>query len=245
MTTRDKSILTGLYLSKYDKIGLEELGFNSFQEAFNILGYSLQSKPSSIKNYRDEFDPLFPNNRKGWHKRTIREYCKKIYNEFNTLTFDTFSDLIKSFLIDNYDLEKFIKTVNKKDYSETVSKRLLTGKAAEEYFKLEYKKLNVFASFDILDTTQMACGFDYKLSSESDFYCIEVKGINELKGNIQMTEKEFYVAKELRNRYCLFIVKNFKEKPIHECVFDPLNSRLEFKEIKREIIQTAYNSSIW
>ena len=94
MNIRDKSILTGLYLSKYDNKGLSELGFSTFQEAFNILGYSLQSKPSSIKNYRDEFDPIFPNKRKGWHKRPIREYCEKIYNEFETLDFNDFSDLI-------------------------------------------------------------------------------------------------------------------------------------------------------
>jgi hypothetical protein len=61
MDNRDKSIVTGLYLSKFDKDGLRELGFNTFQEAFNILGFSLESNPSSIKNYRDEFDPLFPN----------------------------------------------------------------------------------------------------------------------------------------------------------------------------------------
>src|SRR5690554_2265762 len=114
MNARDKSILTGLYLSKYNEKGLSELGFNTFQEAFNILGYSLQNKPSSIKNYRDEFDPLYPNKRKGWHKRTIREYCKEIYNEFNNLNFDDFSDLIKTFLIQNYALEKSIREINKK-----------------------------------------------------------------------------------------------------------------------------------
>jgi len=71
MNNRAKSILTGLYLSKYSQEGLKELGFKSFQEAFNVLGFSLSSKPASLKNYRDEFDPLFPNNRKGWHKRNI------------------------------------------------------------------------------------------------------------------------------------------------------------------------------
>lgn len=244
MTTRDKSILTGLYLSKFNEIGLKELDLNSFQQAFNILGYSLGVKPATIKNYRDEFDPLFPNNRKGWHKRAIREYCKKIYDEFNDLSFDDFSDLIKSFLIQSYELEKFIRKIEKKDYSQSIAKRLLTGKAAEEYFKLTYKKIDIFASFNLSDTTQMACGFDYKLSLQSDFYCVEVKGLNELKGGIQLTQKEFDIARKLKSKYCLFIVKNFKEKPLHEFVFDPLNSRLEFKEIKRDVVQTTYNTSI-
>ena len=38
MSTREKLILSGLYLSKYDAAGLMKLGFDSFQEAFNVIG---------------------------------------------------------------------------------------------------------------------------------------------------------------------------------------------------------------
>lgn len=244
MTTREKSIITGLFLSKYGRGGLNALGFLTFQEAFNVLGFSLGSKPSSIKNYRDEFDPLFSNNRKGWHKRPMREYCKMIYNHYNSYEFDRFLGLVKSFFVENYEITKFIEAIDKKDYSESVSKRLVTGKAAEEYFKIKYKKIELFKSCELLDTTQMACGFDYKLSLESDYYCIEVKGLNALSGSIQLTEKEYFIAQKLKSKYCLFIVKNFKEKPFHQIVFDPLNSNLVFKENKIEIIQTTYNAKI-
>jgi len=244
MDIRTKSILTGLYLSKYSEIALKELGFNSFQQAFNVLGFSLKTKPASIKNYRDEFDPLYPNQRKGWHKREIREYCKVFYEEYENIDFVIFSELIKSFFIENYEIEKFITKIEKKDYSESIAKRLLTGRAAEEYFKLEYNKIDVFNSFELSDTTQMACGFDYKLSLNSNFYCVEVKGLNDLKGGIQLTEKEFNVAKSMKTNYCLFIVKNFKDVPVHDYIFDPLNSRLAFKEIKKEIIQTTYTSLV-
>ena len=74
---RDKSILIGLYISKFDEHALYALGFEGMKQAFNTLGYSIGAKPASIKNYRDEFDPYFPNPRKGWHKRQIREYCKE------------------------------------------------------------------------------------------------------------------------------------------------------------------------
>lgn len=52
--TREKVILSGLYLSKYDSLALKKLGFETFVEAFNVIGYALGSKPASIKNYRDE-----------------------------------------------------------------------------------------------------------------------------------------------------------------------------------------------
>jgi hypothetical protein len=38
---REKPVLTGLYLSKYDAAGLKKLGFESFVEAFNVIGYAL------------------------------------------------------------------------------------------------------------------------------------------------------------------------------------------------------------
>jgi hypothetical protein len=78
---REQLILAGLYLSKYDSLGLKKLGFDSFAEAFNAIGYAMGARPASIKNYRDEFDPLFPNRRKGWHKRPVRDYCQKVFEK--------------------------------------------------------------------------------------------------------------------------------------------------------------------
>ncbi|MHB8156608.1 MAG: protein NO VEIN domain-containing protein [Desulfocucumaceae bacterium] len=241
---RDKSILVGLYLSKFDEEALRALGFRGFNEAFNTLGYSIGSKPASIKNYRDEFDPLFPNPRKGWHKRPIRDYCKIFYDDFSKLNIGSFTELIKGFVFDNYDIEKLTEKVEKKDMSETVAKRLITGKAAEEYFKINYKLVPTFLNYEIKDTTNLACGFDYKLSLEENYYCVEVKGLNANSGGIALTEKEFYVANNLKKNYCLFVVKNFIEKPNHQYFFDPLNSNLTFKRVERKVTQINYSTAI-
>ena len=80
-SAREKAIISGLYLSKFDKEGLHHLGFDSFTEAFNVIGLALNVKPASIKNYRDEFDPKFPNERRGWHKRAMRPYVKDVYDK--------------------------------------------------------------------------------------------------------------------------------------------------------------------
>ena len=196
--------------------------------AFNVLGYSLGSSPASIKNYRDEFDRLFPDNpRKGW-QRPLKKRSEKIFNDFYPLDFDSFTYLIKSFLIPHYEEEKTVLSVIKPDINESVSKRLITGKAAEEYFKLAYPSITEFKNYDLKDTTNFACGFDFKLSFNANFYCVEVKGINANSGNIMLTEKEYFAANELRMQYCLFVVKNFAEKPYHQFFFDPLNSGLSF-----------------
>jgi len=243
-SNRDKAILIGLYLSKFDDEGLKEFGFSGIIEAFNILGYSIGVKPASIKNYRDEFDPYFPNKRKGWHKRTLRDYCKKFFDDFSSLNFYDFTELIKSFVIQNYEIEKFVEKIEKKDKSESVAKRLLTGKSAEEYFKINYLTINHFVNYELSDTTNLACGFDFKLSQQTNFYCVEVKGLNSNSGSIMMTEKEFFVANELKQQYCLFVVMNFAEKPYHEYFFDPLNSRLSFKKIERQVTQINYSTAI-
>ena len=136
ISTREKLILAGLYLSKYDAAGLKRLGFEGFVEAFNVVGYALGSRPASVKNYRDEFDPLFSNRRKGWHKRPRREYCLKVFEEYKDLDLATFTGLIKSFV--GYDENVLSESGGKDAKGESGSffaKRLITGLAAEQYFE--------------------------------------------------------------------------------------------------------------
>ncbi|MBO7080690.1 MAG: hypothetical protein J6V99_01435 [Neisseriaceae bacterium] len=137
MKNRDKLILCGLFLSKFDKLAYQTLGFSSFLEAYNVLGYALSGKPINIKNYRDEFDPYFDNHRKGRHKREMREYCRIIYNQYKDLNLESFSQLISSFLISNYELR--IKINSFLELDNEPLKRLATGKAAENYFIEHYK----------------------------------------------------------------------------------------------------------
>lgn len=244
LSLREKSIIIGLYLSKFDFEGLQKIGFQSFNEAFNTLGYALGAKPASIKNYRDEFDPLFPNNRKGWHKRPMREYCREIYEKYNSYKLESFSTLIKTILFDSYDIEDFLEKNLKEETSESIAKRLITGKAAEEYFKKEYAGIEMFRGYDLRDTTNMACGFDFKLSSKNNFFCIEVKGLQASKGGILVTEKEYSVAEKMKEKYCIFLVKNFSEKPEHTLFFDPISSSLSFKKQERSIIQVSYTALV-
>jgi len=242
LTKTDKTTLVGLYIAKFDKQALETLGFSGMWQAFNVIGYSLGSSPASIKNYRDEFDRLFPDNpRKGW-QRPLKTRSEKIFNDFHALDFSSFTDLINSFLIPHYEEEKDIASITKPDRSESIAKRLITGRAAEEYFKINYPSITEFQNYDLKDTTNFACGFDFKLSSDNKFFCVEVKGLNTNTGNIMLTEKEYFIAEELRMQYCLFVVKNFAEKPYHIFFFDPLNCGLIFQRNERVVTQINYST---
>jgi hypothetical protein len=162
--TREKLILAGLYLSKYDSAGLRQLGFESFVEAFNVIGYALGARPASIKNYRDEFDPLFPNRRKGWHKRPTREYCLKVYQEYKSLDLEAFSGLVKSFVGYDENLGSEVRPKDDEKAGEShFAKRLITGLAAEQYFEAVQPRLAEFKDCTVENTTRLGCGFDFRL----------------------------------------------------------------------------------
>ena len=191
LSQREKPILAGLYLSKFDSDGLRNLGFESFVEAFNVIGSALGIRPASIKNYRDEFDPLFPNGRKGWHKRPTRAYCKAVYDTFHSLNLEDFTNLLKRIIYKDHDLGTLMEEVAKKQGDDrSFAKRLITGQAAEQYFRSKYREIGIFNNFDLEDTTQLGCGFDSKLFSPSVYYGVEVKGLSEPAGSIALTNKE-------------------------------------------------------
>ncbi|MHB1674702.1 MAG: protein NO VEIN domain-containing protein [Acidobacteriaceae bacterium] len=248
MATRQKLILSGLYLSKYDSAGLKNLGFENFAEAFNVIGYGLGSRPASIKNYRDEFDPLFPNERKGWHKRPIRDYCRAIFEEYKGLDLESFTGLVKSFFGYDGNVESEIVPTEKEDEgASSFAQRLITGLAAEQYFESIHAELPEFKGYLMENTTRFGCGYDFRLRTEpkhKDFLVVEVKGLKEQTGSLSMTPKEYDVASALRERFYLFVVRNFRESPSHSIFRDPLSSELHFRKTERVTIQVSWLTTV-
>lgn len=248
MSTREKLILSGLYLSKYDAAGLVRLGFDSFQEAFNVIGFALGSKPASIKNYRDEFDPLFPNQRMGWHKRKTRDYCLAVFEQYKGLDFETFTGLVRSFFGYDENLESAtVSPAQQADGESSFAQRLITGLAAEHYFESIHKELPEFSGHFLENTTRFGCGYDFRLRTEpddKDFLAVEVKGFKELRGSLAMTPKEYDVASTLRDRFFLFVVRNFRESPSHEIFRNPLAAGLQFKKIERVTVQVSWLTTV-
>jgi Domain of unknown function (DUF3883) len=244
MTTREKLILAGLYFAKYDSIGLEELGFESFGEAFNVIGYALASKPAAVKNYRDEFDPLFPNPRKGWHKRQTRKYCLDVLERYNSFDFQYFTGLVKSFF--GYDPATLEETAKADDPASSFAQRLITGLAAERYFESIQADLPEFTGYLREDTTRFGCGYDYRLQVNNglDFLAVEVKGLHRMTGTLSLTPKEYEVAAVLKERFFLFVVKNFRESPCHQIFQNPLSENLRFRRTERITVQVSWLTTI-
>lgn len=234
-------------MSKFDTAGLGLLGFDSFTEAFNVIGYALAGKPASIKNYRDEFDPLFPNPRFGWRKRPTREYCLKVMMEYGNLDLETFGTLVKSF-VNFSDLESPAEENNDgdSDLESAFARRLITGLAAEKYFETVLPSISQFHNYNLEDTTRLGCGYDFRLRNQTsdEFLAVEVKGLRDKSGGISLTPKEYRVAASLTDRFYLFVVKNFRESPFHEIYKNPISSPLVFERKERVVIQISWQTTI-
>jgi len=228
----------------FGRAGLNRLGFRSFAEAYNVVGYALGGRPSSIKNYRDEFDPLFPNERKGWHKRALREHCKVVLERYRAYGIDELAALIKSFA--GFDESIWSGVVPKgepeRPDSEAFARRLITGLAAERYFEAAYPAIREFNGFQLENTTHFGCNYDFKLTRDDtkNFLAVEVKGIRESVGSKLLTPKEYEAAVKPGDRFYLFVVKNFQKNPFHEMYVDPTRHGLQFTRNERTLLQISW-----
>jgi len=240
--SRETAILCGLFLSKYDKKALEFLGFNSFAEAYNVLGHTIGTKPASIKNYRDELDPYFPNPRQGWHKRELRPHCSQILSKYKALGFIELTGLISKFF--NTPTDERISEDS--CHSHTFAQRLITGKAAEQYFVNNFSQEKEFFTKKLIDVTHTGCGYDFRLeeSGSDNFFAVEVKGLRSERGNIMLTQKEHRIAGKLKENYFLYLVKNFDEKPQSILWNNPLQANIQFKKREQQITQISWNAQI-
>ncbi len=240
-----KAMLIGMYLSKYDKRALDILGFESFTEAFNVIGLAINAKPLSIRNYRDEFDPVFPNERKGWHKRPMFRTRKEMLDKYTDLDLSAFTEIIKQVIYKNPDIDLIKDKIGEQEKQNTFAKRLLTGQAAEQYFKDNYKSVDYFSSGTLEDTTKQGCGFDFKLNFGGKFFAVEVKGLEKNRGGIGLTDKEYRTATYLRENYFIFLVKNFIETPNHSIFRNPIfANKLDFSKQEKIIKQITWNTVI-
>ena len=244
---REKLILSGLYLSKFDALGIKRLGFGSFVEALNVIGYALGAKPASVKNYRDEFDPLFPNPRQGWHKRPTRQYCMDVFKKYQGLDIESFTGLLRSFIGDQGEPTDALEMVEPlTDTASHFAKRLTTGLAAEHYFESMQPQLSEFKHYSIENTTRWGCGYDFRLSRDgtTDFLAVEVKGLTDRSGSLLLTPKEHEAAVSLADRFVLFVVRNFRESPFHDIYRNPLSGAIQFTRKERVVVQVAWTATV-
>lgn len=235
MINNDQSIIVSYYLSRFNDEAVNNLGYKTWKDAFDDLSDKLQINKHTIKNWRDEFDP-FHGHRAGWHQRQPRKTISNIISQFEQLEeFDIRQIAVEIINGNKIDLPEIDNSENEVITNPIFILRGPTGKKAEQFF-IEYHRINNYPiAGELIDTTDLGCGYDFEIKSEFNEHFIEVKGLANKAGGILFTNKEWETAKKEGVKYTVCIVSDISNSPEVSFINDPF-SKLN---PRKQIIQTV------
>lgn len=208
------------YLSRFNNEALTNLKYTTWNNAFEDIGKKLLVKPHSVKNWRDEFDPLF-GHRAGWHQRPMSPSRVKVaqaledLNEFQIrgIVNDILTGKIKEEPEETEQLLSIVTGDTKEKKSRKFILRAPTGKSAENYFIQYYNKTFIPKKGALIDCRDLGCGYDFKIVSNNSETYVEVKGLADISGGVLFTDKEWQAARDKGKDFFLCIVKNINQDP--------------------------------
>ena len=240
---KDKTLygmVAGYYLSRFDTRAYERLELGSIGNTHIALGEKLGVAANSIKNYRDEFDPIHKNSRQGWHGRPMRASCVKVARALDSLSEEAVYDMLAEMIASGADSSSEIADLSAALASDTpisattwTPQRGLTGLAAESAFAEFHASTGLPRPGKLVDCRHLQCGYDYRIecTNNTPDTFIEVKGLAEKIGGITLTPKEWRIARELREDYFLAIVHTANSTPDVTIIPDPASRLSPLKTI--------------
>ena len=93
-------MICGYFLSRFDRRAYERLGYPNQQAAHDALGAALDVPSESIKNWRDEFDPVHDNPRRGWHRREMNPSRRRTIEALGDRSEDELYGLVMAVMAD-------------------------------------------------------------------------------------------------------------------------------------------------
>lgn len=240
------TLYVSYYLSRFNNQALANLGYRTWNIAFNDIGERLQVKSHSVKNWRDEFDPLFEY-RAGWYQRPMTPSRVKVAQALENLNEVQIREIVKDILsgkIKNEpDEEKLLLNIvsdDKGQVNRNFISRAPTGHAAEEFFIRHHAETNSPISGDLIDCRDFGCGYDFKIVSGDTETYVEVKGLADISGGILFTDKEWRTANEKEENYILCLIKNIQNSPSAHFIINPARQLTPKKNIYTTI-QISWN----
>ena len=244
-----KALLVAFYLSKYDEIAYQKLEFGNKTETHELIGEILSVKPNTVKNMRDQFDSVHFNSRVGWTQRELNPSRINILNSYSKLEEVSLREIVKKILgkeILETNLQHLLESIGDDSISEKSSpnftSRAKTGYAAESFFSKHWQQLFPEA-VSMHDRTKDGCGYDFEVKlSDGTLRYIEVKGMRDSTGGILLTDKEWSVAREHKEKYMIIIIQNLISVPVIKTVINPAKYMKPKMSVQR-IIQANWTVS--
>jgi hypothetical protein len=217
---RKLGLFVSYYLSRFDEQAYKNLGFGNQLETHNKIGEILYVNPHTVKNWRDEFDPIF-GHRVGWHQRPLSPSRVKVVNALEDLdelqVRGIVKDILSGKLTDDPDEEEqLLSIVSNHTKNKVTSKFIIrapTGRAAEEFFIKHYSENKFPIDGKLIDCRDLGVGYDFRIEKNDKKIFVEVKGISDFFGGVLFTNKEWLIAQNEGSNYFLCIISNLNEKP--------------------------------
>lgn len=239
-----EAIVIGYAMSRLDREYLAARHFSTWERAYDEAAQALSTSPRSFDNLRDEFDPVHPNPRRGWHQRPLRMSRQRVLDELKDVSDDALLELVARILKrdENTIVEAIDSLAVSNRVAYNVAERLLTGRLAEEYFLANSVPIIQVAPSEVLDMRQKACGYDFSVRHKPE-WAIEIKGLKTSKGGIQFTDREWTEAKNRQEDYWLIVIGNLSTQPVPRIVRDP-HATLPAESKYRQSITIEWHSYI-
>jgi len=216
------ALLVGYAMSRLDDDYLKARGFKNWKTAFAEAGELLDVQPASIKNLRDEFDPVHGNARRGWADRPMRPNRQRVMGELCDVSDAALLEMVGRILAHDREVaqEVVAPLSNPVLRIHNVAERLRTGRLAEDFFLANSESIANVKRLQVLDHRAMARGYDFTIRDREDV-AIEVKGMKKKRGGIMFTDREWSEAKTRRADFWLVLVGNIEANPVARLIPDP------------------------
>ena len=222
------ALIIAFYISKYDREGLKNLGYVNFNEAYRDIEKKIGVKATSVKNRRDEFDPIHDNERVGWYQRPMSPSRVRIVEQFSGMSEPALRGIVLDIINKQGDIFDTLPEVIKR-FSEqqpkTKGKFILrgpTGRKAEELFFKEFNSGKTSFQGQLQDCRDLGVGYDFRTDKDGGGYCyIEVKGLDGYTGGVLFTDKEWQTACEKGDDYHLIVVSGIARNPVFSYYSNP------------------------
>ena len=242
---RVAALIVCYFLSRFDAEARKSLGYATWNDAYASIGKALKVNPTSIKNMRDEFDPIHQNNRKGWHQRPLRPSRVDVVEKFGELAQTEMLEIVKGILWEKAfegegELGDIVVQIGsgeeKKPRNSAYVNRSGTGRAAEEAFLKNRKEINVIFCGNLSDKRDEGCGYDFEIDDGAEKTFVEIKGLDGETGGVCFSSKEWDQAKTLGGLYWLVLVRNASSSsPSFQCVQAPVEKLVARKSFVQRV----------
>lgn len=229
------ALVIAYYISKYDRIAIGNLGYKTFNQAYRDIEARLGVKASSLKNRRDEFDPIHENARVGWYQRAMSPSRVRIVQQFGELSEPALRSIVNDILSHRTETLASLQLVFEKNgggHKGPPARRIRlkpalyvprgpTGRRAEEIFIKHFHTGTTPLSGAIEDYREQGLGYDFLVIDNESRRYVEVKGLDSTIGGICFTDKEWTVAMQEGESYFLVVVSDIGRSPVLSFIQNP------------------------